>query len=776
MDDSKDGRLSPPSEESPDDERDDGVPASEAADDDDEPRSEMKDYAESTMNELLGLYGFEKFDRTETEHLNVDRFTSPKADDSLSPLDDASRDDVSVESCDSSSGRSDLSRYNRSRSNSETNLAAQHRNLVTALTKKHGLTGAPEGTIPSGSIVCAWCQKLGVKLFTLKTSTSTKAFCSELCFDQCRRASFKKNKICDWCKHVRHTVNYVDFQDGETQLQFCSSKCLNQYKMNIFCKETQEHLQQISPTETKSDTEASSDQQILITPDLWLSNAKHKNAKLRRKEAGETDRELENAEKMESKSDHSRRQSPTSASSSSDKLPVTNRSILERMHGRDKSKRSSLRESFHERSVPRSKSPESAHSAQNLGIPFVPPHMWGAPAFGMGIPPMGAVPPWFYPGFMPPGFMPPNMSMEGLSGMLPSRTETPSATNSKRFALSPNYDSESSKNANEDRGHGRTSSRPISSARDRSNTPRSSTPRNTTFSTPTPQTGANLPNSFGMFGQNGMNPSSYGGFPPLTMILPVPVPLPLPVPIPLPLPITMEKIMEVYEKKKADSPPTIKTEPGVEPERKDFSRFNGDVNENETFSRDMLSCASCSSDRSESVNSCVSPMSDMRYSSHTDHLKRSYSPNMEGSLDLSKRTRLDDSFSDHSCDGAIDLSNTSHSRHRVYKGKENKDHVEIESVAAQRSETPVANGDSGLKIPKIHIISPRHEPPLSQQLPLPPVDPKYASRRGLILDAPCVPKKPRSPSPDRRSYARSVPKDVMEAARRRCMRARIKTK
>lgn len=77
--------------------------------------SMFQDYAESTMNELLGLYGFEKFDRTETEHLNVDRFTSPKADDSLSPLDDASRDDVSVGSCDSSSGRSDLSRYNRSK-------------------------------------------------------------------------------------------------------------------------------------------------------------------------------------------------------------------------------------------------------------------------------------------------------------------------------------------------------------------------------------------------------------------------------------------------------------------------------------------------------------------------------------------------------------------------------------------------------------------------------------------------------------------------------------
>ena len=47
------------------------------------------------------------------------------------------------------------------------------------------------------------------------------------------------NQVCDWCKHVRHTVTYVTFQDGEQQLQFCSDKCLNQYKMNIFCKETQ---------------------------------------------------------------------------------------------------------------------------------------------------------------------------------------------------------------------------------------------------------------------------------------------------------------------------------------------------------------------------------------------------------------------------------------------------------------------------------------------------------------------------------------------------------
>lgn len=34
----------------------------------------------------------------------------------------------------------------------------------------------------------------------------------------------------------------MDFYDGASQLQFCSDKCLNQYKMQIFCKETQAHL------------------------------------------------------------------------------------------------------------------------------------------------------------------------------------------------------------------------------------------------------------------------------------------------------------------------------------------------------------------------------------------------------------------------------------------------------------------------------------------------------------------------------------------------------
>ena len=82
----------------------------------------------------------------------------------------------------------------------------------------------------------------------------------------------------------------------------------------------------------------------------------------------------------------------------------------------------------------------------------------------------------------------------------------------------------------------------------------------------------------------------------------------------------------------------------------------------------------------------------------------------------------------------------------------------------------------GNKVPKIHIIDSRDDPPLAQALPLPPVEhDRYSMRRSLILDAPSVPKPPRSPSPERR-YVRTVPRDMVEAAKRRCLRARVRTK
>ncbi|KPI95876.1 Sine oculis-binding protein-like [Papilio xuthus] len=114
---------------------------------------------------------------------------------------------------------------------------------------------------------CSWCNKsIGSESGALQQAGA--AFCSELCFSQSRRANFKRAKTCDWCRHVRHTVAYVDFQDGATQLQFCSDKCLNQYKMHIFCRETQAHLD-LNPHLVSAASSTN-----LITPELWLKNCR----------------------------------------------------------------------------------------------------------------------------------------------------------------------------------------------------------------------------------------------------------------------------------------------------------------------------------------------------------------------------------------------------------------------------------------------------------------------------------------------------------------------
>lgn len=91
---------------------------------------------------------------------------------------------------------------------------------------------------------CSWChQTIGPQSTEILGISQGTKFCSENCFSYWRRASFKRAKTCDFCKNVRNAVSYVDFNDGATQLQFCSDKCLNQYKMQIFCRETQAHLE-----------------------------------------------------------------------------------------------------------------------------------------------------------------------------------------------------------------------------------------------------------------------------------------------------------------------------------------------------------------------------------------------------------------------------------------------------------------------------------------------------------------------------------------------------
>lgn len=79
-----------------------------------------------------------------------------------------------------------------------------------------------------------------------------------------------------WLIQIMALITYIfdfkfivsQFQDGATQLQFCSDKCLNQYKMHIFCRETQAHLD-LNPHLVNASSTSN-----LITPDLWLKNCK----------------------------------------------------------------------------------------------------------------------------------------------------------------------------------------------------------------------------------------------------------------------------------------------------------------------------------------------------------------------------------------------------------------------------------------------------------------------------------------------------------------------
>lgn len=82
-------------------------------------------------------------------------------------------------------------------------------------------------------------------------------------------------QVCDWCKHVRHTKEYLDFGSGDERLQFCSTKCLNQYKMDVFYREARAALTSSSPSrpsqEGRSDSIVTG--QKLLTPESWNSNS-----------------------------------------------------------------------------------------------------------------------------------------------------------------------------------------------------------------------------------------------------------------------------------------------------------------------------------------------------------------------------------------------------------------------------------------------------------------------------------------------------------------------
>ncbi|KAM8846616.1 sine oculis-binding protein homolog isoform 1-T1 [Synchiropus picturatus] len=279
---------------------------------------EMKTFAESTMNELLGWYGYDKVDLRDSEANEIRNYrerrqhVSVLKENSL-PKPKSSDGKISHPVLAMKTGDKEASSVPSSSSPSSSSVSTtlstpkEHKSapVIVPLIKPSAVDD-----VQNVQIVCVWCQKEGVKRYSLCMGSELKSFCSEKCFAACRRAYFKRNKardedlhgerspqqshsedsprlvvkinsnvrslspvpqVCDWCKHVRHTKEYLDFGSGEDRLQFCSTKCLNQYKMDVFYREARAALTSSSPSrgsqEGRSDSSAVG--QKLLTPDSW---------------------------------------------------------------------------------------------------------------------------------------------------------------------------------------------------------------------------------------------------------------------------------------------------------------------------------------------------------------------------------------------------------------------------------------------------------------------------------------------------------------------------
>uniref|UniRef100_UPI003AB071E8 sine oculis-binding protein homolog n=1 Tax=Centroberyx gerrardi TaxID=166262 RepID=UPI003AB071E8 len=322
---------------------------------------EMKTFAESTMNELLGWYGYDKVELRDSEaseirnyrerrqHVSVLKENSlpkPKSLDSK-----VSHSVLAMKSGERESSSVPSSSPSSSSTSSSLTSPKEHKSapVIVPLIKPSAVED-----VQNVQIVCVWCQKEGVKRYSLCMGSELKSFCSEKCFAACRRAYFKRNKardedlhgerspqhphtedsprlvlkinsnvrVCDWCKHVRHTKEYLDFGSGEERLQFCSTKCLNQYKMDVFYREARAALTSSSPGRSSQEGRADGSVvgQKLLTPESWNSSTgenRHRNLSPK----GPTPIHGSAA---------STSISPSEASSSSSKVPVSGLRALER--------------------------------------------------------------------------------------------------------------------------------------------------------------------------------------------------------------------------------------------------------------------------------------------------------------------------------------------------------------------------------------------------------------------------------------------------------------
>ncbi|XP_058273625.1 sine oculis-binding protein homolog B-like isoform X1 [Hemibagrus wyckioides] len=271
---------------------------------------EMKSFAESTMNELLGWYGYDKVDLQDSETADIRSHNGRARRHQVSVLKENSDPKPTVIESKLTSGSS-ASAKNGVKESTGFPLSPSSSSFSPHMKDLHSTHVVVPLIKPSAvdeqqnvQIVCVWCQKEGLKRYSLVMGSELKSFCSEKCFAMCRRAYFKRNKaqnenrhgdqsppppgqteetppqlllkmnsntrVCDWCKHVRHT-KYLDLGAGDDRLQFCSTKCLNQYKMDIFYREARAALTTSgsSPSQPENENHPAGESETLLTPESW---------------------------------------------------------------------------------------------------------------------------------------------------------------------------------------------------------------------------------------------------------------------------------------------------------------------------------------------------------------------------------------------------------------------------------------------------------------------------------------------------------------------------
>ena len=311
-----------------------------------------------------------------------------------------------------------------------------------------------------------------------------------------------------------------------------------------------------------------------------------------------------------------------------------------------------------------------------------------------------------------------------------------------------------------------------------------------------------------------------GLVPPATLMVPYPVPIPFPLPIPIVLPVKTDKdvstILNMYKKTSpqggtsSSATNSTTTTSSVHHHQRDVtparvidikpiktectttgheacaepSSYASPSSRNGASPRDAIKCACCQtgSPLDASNGQCTAQahcrVDGYRHKTMADCAiaVTSMSDLEDGVIDLStdRQSRDKDDSSP---------SSVSHSRLPpdavANDVDQNKNSLCIKSSGGSSHSDDSAGGTTATSASALPIVPSLVAPFValapSQLLPL-PQESAYSARRGRILDAPSVPRdRNRSPTPERRVMVRGPSREVL-FAKRRIMRARIKTK